>query len=1016
MRIFTKILSGFILLILPLVSLSQTRQITGLIRDSTTKEPLPNVSIVVKGQKTGISSSPNGTFTLSASGAGITLLVRSVGYKNKEIQVGEGSTALNIFLSPSSETLGDVVVVAYGTQKRSSLTSAISTLNAKELEKVPVPDVSNAIGGRVAGVVFKQTSGEPGNNNANIKIRGVATIGNANALIMIDGIERPLSFVDPHDIESMSILKDAASVAPYGLRGANGVVLITTKRGSDTEGKVSINYDGRTAFERVTNQPEQLSGFEWATMKNVGAANEGVALPYNAEALRKLQDGSDPNKYANESVTKRLFKTGKLQQHSLTIAGGSKSVNFFGSLGYLDQSAIWGDVTNYQRYTLRANVDVRVSENTKISFDINSAYRKTNYPGAGNAGYLIFGFWRLNPTNPIYYTDGKPAGYFERNPYLDLYSSGYLKEDNYKQFITLKLDQKIPFVPGLSAKVNISVDRGDSTLKNWRTPYTFYQIQQDGSFLSGKGNVPSPTLRNTFGTNRQITGQLILNYNKRWGKHAVDVLGVFEPRVTDSASLYGQRVNYALNIPELNTGSGDPADISNGGSSARASQVGYVYRLSYNYASKYFFESAGRYDGHYYFAPGKRFAFFPSVSAAWRLSEESFLKNSKTIDNLKLRASWGKSGNLAGTPFQYLRQYVYTGSGTYIYGNSGVPSVSEKLEPNPFITWEKAAKTNVGVDLEMWKGLLNATVDVFYEKRANMLNIASTIVPLEYGVGLAQENNSTMENRGIELQLSSRKKINDNLNLYASLSITYAVNKLLDVKEAESTKNNPNRSLTGKAYGTQFGYRSLGLFQSAEEIEATPYAKALGNVKPGDIKYDDIDRNGLLNADDNVVIGKPLYPQLTYGLTLGANFKKFNFDMLWAGAGSVDYYLAGWAATPFNQGNGTAFKFQQDYWTPDNRDAEFPRILTNPAGNAYNNYRSSFWMRNGNYIRLKTITLSYSFDKLPSGIGIKSARLYVTGQNLLTITKTKYIDPETASTTDYYPQTKAYAVGLNLIF
>jgi len=997
-----------------LTGFTQNRTITGTVTDSA-GQPLSAVSVTVKGAKNGTSTSQDGSFTLSIPPNASTLLISYVGYQSQEAAITSVSN-VKVILLAAAQALNDVVVVAYGTQKKSSLTSAVSTVNAKEIVKVPVADVSNTIGGRVPGVIFKQSSGEPGYDNADIKIRGVSTIGNSSALVIIDGIERPLSYIDPHDIESFSILKDAASVAPYGLRGANGVILITTKRGSDKNGKVSMSYDGRMAWDHVTRMPKELSGYDWAAMKNAGAANDGVAAPYTDDALQKLKDGSDPDHYANENVTKDLFKTGKLQQHNLTVSGGSKNITFFGSLGYLDQSAIWGNVTNYKRYTLRANVDIRLSDYTKLSFDLNTAFRDAQYPGAGGAGFIIFGFWRLNPTNPIYYKNGKPAGYFERNPYLDLYQSGYSRENYYNQFVTLKLEQKVPFVPGLTLRANFSFDKSDQNYKQWRTPYTFYQIQPDGSFIEGTGNVPKPILYKSYNFSRQLTSQLMAAYSHSWGNHSIDALAVFEPRVTDSSSLFGRRTNYALQIDELNTGSADPSDISNGGTSSKATQEGYAYRVSYNYASRYFLEAAGRYDGHYYFAPNSRFAFFPSFSAAWRISEESFLKGSKVIDNLKLRGSWGKSGNLAGSAYQYLRQYNYNGGASYLFGGTAVPSVTEAVEPNPYITWEKALKTNIGLELGLWKGHLNLEADLFYEKRKDMLNAATTIVPVEYGIGLAQENNSSMENKGIDLQLSSRHSFSRDFTLSAAVNFTYAKNKLINVQEAETIKNNPNRSQTGKAYGTQFGYGALGLFNDEGEISKTPYAASLGYVKPGDIRYDDINADGKLDANDIVPIGKPLYPQIIYGLNITANYRKFQFDMLWQGAGRTNYYLAGWAATPFNQSNGVAFEFQENYWTPEHQNAEFPRILSNPGGYAYNNYASSFWIRSGDYVRLKTLSLSYDLTKFPAATGIKSARIYISGQNLLTLTKTKYIDPETPSSTDYYPQIRTYAVGINVNF
>lgn len=465
MRKIKQLLLMIAVLFFSLKGFSQSRTITGTVTDSS-NNPINGVSVTIKGTKTGTTTNQDGSFKISVPGSASKLMFSYVGYHPKEEDVSNVSN-LQVTLSSASQALSDVVVVAYGTQKRSSLTSAISSVSGKEITKAPVADVTNAIGGRLPGLIVKQTSGEPGYDNADIKIRGISTIGNSNALVIVDGIERPLSTIDPHDIQTFTILKDAASVAPYGLRGANGVILITTKRGLDKDGKFSLTYDGRYAWSNVTDQPKELNGYEWAKMKNAGAVNDGVTVPYDSIVLQKLKDGSDPDHYSNTSVTKDLFKTGKLQQHYLSLSGGSKNISFYGSLGYLDQSAIWGNVTDYKRYDARMNVDIHLSDNTKFGFDVSLAHRDAHYPGSGGAGYIIFGFWRLNPTNPLHYSNGKPAGYFERNPYLDLYQSGYYHEDNYYQTLTLRFEQKIPFIHGLTFKANFAVDKNDINTKEW---------------------------------------------------------------------------------------------------------------------------------------------------------------------------------------------------------------------------------------------------------------------------------------------------------------------------------------------------------------------------------------------------------------------------------------------------------------------------------------------------------------------------------------------------------------------
>lgn len=1018
MQILKRLLLLLCILLSAIITYSQNRSIKGKITDAITGKPIPGATITLKGGASSSSTVTNnaGEFTLHINPSGKPVLViTSVGYISREVEPGDDSS-IDIELEQDAKTQDEIVVVAYGTQKRSSLTSAISTVNAKKLTDVPTANVSNTIGGRAAGVLFKQQSGEPGYDDATIRIRGVGTIGNANALVIIDGVERPLNSIDPHDIQSFSVLKDAASVAPYGVRGANGIILITTKRGTGS-GKFSLTYDGKTGWTRPAVLPKPLNSFEWATLKNEGARNQGVAEPYNEEALQKFKDGSDPDFYANSNAIDLLLKTGRLQQHNLSVTGGNENISFYGSLGYVDQTAMWGKATRFKRYTVRSNIDARLTPTTKIGLDFTGVFRDGTFPGAaGGPGFILFGLYRLNPTNPIFYSDGKPAGYFERNPYLDINGSGYFKENHYTQMITLKLEQKIPFVPGLVLRGNIAVDKYDESDKQWRTPYTFYQINPDRTFISAKGNVPKPSLTESYEFRRRINSQLMVAYNKSFGAHGVDLLGVFEPRIDRQNLIAASRANYELLIDELsNSGNSNPADRSNGGGSSKITQVGYVYKAGYNYGGKYMFEAAGRYDGQSYFSPylsqGK-YAFFPSFSAAWRVSEENFMKGFTAIDNLKIRGSWGKSGNLADQSFQYLRLYQL--GSAYLFNNVANASVYEVREPSLQITWEKAIKTDIGFELSMWGGLLSIEADYFKEKRNDMLLASTAILPVEYGIGIGQENTGRMENQGFDFRVASNYTVNKNLALYGAFNFTYAKNKIVNINESESIKNNPNRTQIGKPWGTDFMYEALGLFQNEDEISKTAYAAALGTVKPGDIKYNDLNNDGKLNTDDLKAIGNPLFPKIIYGFEGGLSYKNFQLDMLWQGAAGVSFYLAGWASQPFNQGNGVAFQHQLDVWRPDNTDAALPRIVANPDSYPYNYYRSSFWQRNGDYVRLKSLSLGYTFNKIVKGI--HSVKLYAAGQNLLTFAKLDYWDPETPSTTEFYYNEKAISVGVTINF
>lgn len=441
MKILKRLLCLPLFLLFTLIVSGQNQKITGSITDASTGLPVEGVTVRLKGSHKTTVSDQNGDFTLlvkSSSNSIVTL--SSIGYAERDVAVTEGQP-LKISMVPVIIGLNEVVVVGYGKQRKVTSTAAVSTLDAKKIIASPVADVSNSLGGRVSGVLFKQTSGEPGYDNASIKIRGIGTMGNSNALVIIDGMERPLNSIDPHDIQSFSVLKDAASVAPYGLRGANGVLLITTKRGSDKDGKFFVSYDGKMGWSRPTMFPKELSGYEWGVLKNAGAIHDGTLPVYTDAELQKLKDGSDPDHYANENIMDRFFKTGKYNQQNVSVTGGNKNISLFGSLGYLDQTAMWGDVSNFKRYTVRTNIDFRVNDNAKLGFDFSGNYRDAHSPSLSSAD-IVGNMWRLNPTSPIFYSNGGAVGFVNRNPYQDLHSSGYYKENFYNTSVTLRYEQK----------------------------------------------------------------------------------------------------------------------------------------------------------------------------------------------------------------------------------------------------------------------------------------------------------------------------------------------------------------------------------------------------------------------------------------------------------------------------------------------------------------------------------------------------------------------------------------------
>lgn len=1011
-------------IILPLLLLawcsghSQEVVINGTVISATDDLPLPGVSIIVKGTQKGVVSDFDGKFSIDAD-SDATLIFSYLGFTTLEVAVNN-QKSLSIVLQESLEALDEVVVLGYGAQKKTTLTASVSSVKGEELVDAPVASVANSLGGRLSGLLATQSSGEPGFDETTFKIRGVGTMGNSDALVIIDGIERDITSINPRDIETVTVLKDAASVAPYGLKGANGVVLITTKRGK--LGKASIAYNGSYGLQSPTNLPEQLSSVEWASLKNTAFINDGGNpnnVPFSDQDLAKFRAGTDHNRYPNEDVIDLLIKPAPITTHGVTVMGGDDKFKYFASLGYLSQEGVWGDATKFNRYNLTSNIDYQLSETTKFGIDVSASLRDVKTPSIG-AGQILFGFWRLNSTNPIFFDNDRstPAGYFERNPYLDINESGYFKSDDYRYAFTIRLEQKINAVPGLTIKANLAIDKRDVLSKTWRTPYTFYQINNDNSLSGFTGNVQAPALTESYGGSRQLTGQLIAAYNNSWGKHGVDAIAVFEPRdgTNDPDQLNKflsvTRTNFNLNLDELSTsGNSNPDDLTAEGLSRNQRQLGYAYRVTYDYGKKYILEAGGRYDGHYFFAPGKRFAFFPSFSAAWRLSDEAFFNNEGLINNLKIRGSWGKSGNLAGDPFQYLNQFVVQNN-IYAFNSGTVSSVAESLDPNPNITWEKAIKSNIGLEVDVLKSALRMEFDYFYEKRSDMLINANVIIPNEFGIGIGQENNGVMENKGFDFSASYSHDFSDKFGLDVGLNFTHAKNKLLEIAENDATLSDPYRSRTGKAFDTRFGLKSLGYFQDEAEIAATPYAVKLGNLQPGDIKYWDRNNDDEINDLDNVAIGKSAFPETTYGFNLGLRYGDFTLSTFWQGSMGSDTYLGGWGAQPFEQSNGVVFKNHLDYWTPTNQNAEYPRLTSNPVG--YNYRTSSHWVRSGNYLRMKTVTLGYTLNAIPQ---FNSIRFYLSGQNLLTFTDLKTdVDPENPNNYTGYWQQKTVTFGVDINF
>jgi len=1019
------ITKAFLLLIFINLTVILDAQAQNAIRGKVTdgNANLSNVSVLNTDTKVGTQTNADGEFTITAS-KGQTLVFTFTGFKEQRL-ILNNQTALNIVLVESTNELNELVVVGYGTKRKSSVTAAISTLKGGEIAAVPISDLSNGLGGRVSGVIVKQGSGEPGRDGSDIFIRGISSTGSTQPLIIVDGIPRSFQQLDPNSIESFSVLKDAAAVAPYGVAGANGVILVTTKRGKI--GAPSLTYNGYVGFQNPVVLPDFVNSFQYATLRNAAAANEGLPASYSESDLQKFQDGSDPDAFPTfKDIWGDLTnKNAILTNHNLEISGGAEKIKYYAALGYQFQEGMW-PATNTRRYNLIMNLDAQVTPTTTVSLNLNGRNITNMYP-AVTTGRIFELIGYLHPLyGPLRFSNGLPGTFVTGS----LFSSGYQKLTTSAIYTQLSVEQKLPFLPGLKARGTVAYDPSFVMDKLWTLPVHKASLDKSVTpyvITDAIWGQTKPSLNQNYYNEYQLTYQAGLNYDRSFSKHNVSVLALMEAKGNNYSSLGAERRNYNLTIDEINLGSSSQADMSTRGTSSSSRQLGLVYRVAYDYAQKYLIEASGRYDGSYYFSSDNRYGFFPAFSIGWRLSEESFLKNKLSwLDNLKVRASYGEVGALAGSPFQYMSTYDVLGT-NYVLGNNAVQGISERAESNPNITWERAKKTDIGLEVNLWKGLLNIEADYFHEKRSNMLVSPDVTVPAEYGIGLSQVNAGVMENRGFDLTASSSYKFSDDFQVSLGANMTFAKNKLLQIFEGATTFNNPNRRITGRSLGTMFGFHSLGYFQQGDFDAAGALNPGIatqpwGQVQPGDIRYEDLNNDGQINDDDITVIGKPVAaPQIIYGFSPGIKFKSLSLDLLFQGAASTNWYYHPSSVMPFWE---TMLPYVQnfDYWTPENTDAANPRLTSSPTVN--NSQRSSFYVADASYLRLKSATLAFTIpSKFMQKIKIQSARIYLSGQNLITWTKLINYDPEIGRNNSWlpdaswgYPNQKTFSIGANITF
>ncbi|NSL88551.1 TonB-dependent receptor [Chitinophaga sp. Mgbs1] len=972
--------------------------------------PLPGVSIKVDKTGKGTITNERGEFKLEAPGAA-NLIFTYIGYQQLTMPVNN-RTVIEAVLADDTKGLSEVIVVGYGVQKKASLTGSVATVSGKDVRAMPVANLSNSLIGRAPGLIARQNSGEPGNDGASLSIRGKSTFGYSGMLVIVDGIQRSFAELNPADIETISILKDASSAAIYGSRAANGVMLITTKRGST--GIPTISYNGYVGFQQPTRIPKQLNSLQYMQMYNDGLKSNGQAPRYSEDDINTVRNNPDPLRgLANTDWWKSTMNNTAMQtQHDLSVRGGSDKARYYVSIGYLDQNSLYKS-TNYKRYNIRSNVDANIGKHLVASVDLAARLERRTGPGV-NATTIFNSIIRAVPLDADYYPNGLPAGTTGgRSPLLDATESGNRKQDwnTFQSNFSLKYD--VPGVKGLSLKGVAAYDKRMQYEKQFAIPYSYYSYNASSKTYDKITRAGSINLTQNSEQQAGITTQAIVNYIRSFGKHDVDGTLLYETYNyrMDKMNAYREQFDSPL-IPELFAGSGN--GLKNDGTADIYTRAGVAGRFNYAYSHKYLLTATFRYDGSLSFASDKRWGFFPGVSAGWVISEENFFKdNVRAVNYLKFKASYGQLGNDSVRAFQYLpTYYAGTGNGTtsvYIIDGKPYNGIFSSGYPNSDIGWEVATTTDFGFEASLWNRMLTIDAGYFYKRTSKILRPRTASVPGTFGETLPYQNVGIVDNQGFELELGHENRFGQ-VDFNAKGTFTYARNKVIYMDEPANVQASLRQ--TGRPFDQYSGLVAIGIFQDEEEIKNAPKQYNF-NPKPGDIRYADINGDGVINDDDRTIIGRSKVPEIVYGLNLGASWKNFDISMLWQGAANFNTYLANELAYPFfNVSN--PMTYMMDYWTPENRDAAFPRPVA--GGNANNLKQSSFWLRDASYIKLRSLNIGYS---LPASMlkkyKVQQLRLYVAAANLLTISKLKGLDPEVPSETrGYYPQQRSVNFGVNL--
>lgn len=995
----------------------QQKAVSGNITDAS-GAPLPGVTVVVKGTTTGTITDFDGNFSLSNVPVDASLVFSFVGMKTQEVSV-VGKTTINVILEEEAVGVDEVVVVGYGTVKKANLTGAVSSVDFTELETRPASNTATLLQGQMSGVTVSNFNNQPGNDNPEIRIRGVGTLNSgSDPLVIVDGIESDISQIPAADIQSVSVLKDAASASIYGVRAANGVILVTTKRGKSA--KPTVNVKQSFAIQQALVKPDFVDSWDYAFLQNLDLTEQGQDPLYTEEHIRLMKDGSQPDLWANTDWFDEMYRNAPMSTTYLSVSGAADNVRYMVSMEYLNQEGTMIE-TNQERYNFRSNIDVDVTDHIKIGMNVSGNKQDisetlNNASASNNDNDLNYSIRRFaNPTVPVKYSNGEWGQvnglYYEpgstvgsiRNV-VQMASLGENITERYnfqgKVFAEIELVKNLSYRPSFSYVYN-------SSLRSRFSP-TNKTYDANGNVL---GESVHNTLMNNNTTWKRYQMENLLSYDYAVDDHSFGVL------LGQSAQSFRTDYFYAYvedfpnnNIHELDGG------INNKDVAGNASELAldsYFGRLNYNYMDKYMLEFNYRYDGTSRFHSDNRWGGFPSFSAGWVATNEDFFQDMGPISFLKVRGSWGELGNqnIGGTYYPYT-QNINTGQ-NYLWGDYVAAGVAVTDLANRDLTWETTTITDIGVDLNLFRNKVQIVAD-WFDKTSSDILIRLPIPSTMGGVSAPFQNVGEVKNTGWELDVKFQDTFGK-VGLFGGFNLSGVKNEVIDYGGIESSISNNAITIEGEAIGSYYAYVAEGYYQTQAELDEAPeqfgQALRLGDVKYRDISGPDGVPDGKISSDyDRQIIGTP-FPKLQYSFNLGANYKGFDVYAFFQGISGIKRYY--WYNT---ETQGTFTQVAMDYWTEENRNAPTPRW-----GNLGNNtVYSSFWLKDASYLRLKNLEVGYTLPViLTSKINVTKARIYFSGVNLLTFTDVPDYDPEKLTNDDRnrdYPQAKVYSVGINVTF